>query len=133
MDSNWRYYLSRIMVVALISLIFAWSGLVWWLAVLVFVVGAGFFIWAPVSGRYRVVDNQTATPLRLDERSQRIRNRAGRIAFLVVEFLALAIFTLGQFQDPPQIPTSAVGAMLGVGMISYLMLIWVLERAPQPD
>ena len=121
------------MVVALISLIFAWSGLAWWLAGLVFVAGAGFFIWAPASGRYRVLDNETVAPLRLDERTQRIRDHAGRIAFVIVEFLALAIFTFGQFQDPPQIPTSAVGAMLGVGMISYLLLIWVFERAPQRD
>lgn len=133
MKTHWQYYLSRIVVVASISLIFAWSGMPWWMAGLVFIVAAGFFIWAPASGHYRVLTNEAATPLRLDERSRQIRDRAGRTAFVVVEILALAVFTFGQFQDPPVVPTAAIGIVLGLGMFTYLLLIQVYERAPQRE
>jgi hypothetical protein len=129
MKSNWQYYLSRVVVVALISLIFAWSGAPLWMVALTFIITAGFFIWAPLSGRYRVTDEQSATPFRLDERARQARNRAGRAAFMVVETLALALFIYGQFLDPPLIPAGAVGALLGFGMGCYLVLILYYERS----
>lgn len=133
MIPNWQYYLSRVAVVALISLIFAWSGLPWWLAGLVFILAGGFFIWAPASGQYRVLAEEAGMPLRLDERARQIRDRAGRTAFVIIEMLILVLFTYGQFQDPPSIPTAAVGAILGIGMFSYLVLIQIYARAPEHE
>lgn len=124
-----QYHLSRLVIMGAISLIFAWSGMPWWLAGLVFVLGAVFFLWAPLSGRYRVVADTPTAPLRLDERARQVRDRAGRTAFQIMELLTLSIFLYGQFQTPPLVSTAAVGGLLGIGMLSYLVLTLWYERA----
>jgi hypothetical protein len=128
MQSLRIYLLTRILLVALISLILIWSGVPWWIVSVVFVLAAGFFVWAPLSGRYRVVDENHAAPLRMDERGRQVRDRAGRNAFLITQALTLGLFLYGQFQEPQSIQTAAMGTVLGIGMLSYLVLSVCYER-----
>jgi hypothetical protein len=128
MKSLRTYYLTRFILVALICAIMTWSGLPWWIVSVVFILGAGFFVWAPLSGRYRIVNETHGAPLRMDERGRQVRERAGRNAFLIMQALSLGLFLYGQFQEPPSIPAAAIGIMLGVGMLSYLVLSLLYER-----
>jgi hypothetical protein len=124
------YYISRFVLVALISAIFAWSGLPWWMAALVFSLGVGFFAWAPSSGRYRVVSNPQGAPLRVDERVQQIRDRAGRNAFVITEVLFFGLYLYGQTQEPATISAAAIGVSLAIGMLAYMALLLLYERMP---
>ena len=128
MKSLRMYYLTRFLLMTLISIILALSGTPWWIVSVVFVLGAGFFVWAPLSGRYRVVDENHGTPLRMDERGKQVRNRAGRSAFLISQALTLGLFLYGQFQMPPSIPAAAIGIVLGIGVLAYLVLSLLYER-----
>ncbi|MGD8603069.1 MAG: hypothetical protein PVF49_00715 [Anaerolineales bacterium] len=123
------YYLTRFIIIALISAMFAWSGMPWWMVGLVFILGAGFFLWAPLSGRYRVIPDANSAPLRMDERGRQVRDRAGRNAFLLMQILTLVLYLYGQFQESQSIPAAAVGIVLAIGMLSYLVLSLLYERS----
>ena len=76
-----RYYLSRALVSAVLASLVALAGAPWWGAVLAGIVLFAFFIWAVRSGRYVVRPDHGAAPLRTDEYTRAIRDRATRHAF----------------------------------------------------
>ena len=87
------YYLSRAILALLFAILFIAAGAPWWAGILL---GAGimaFYIWAPKSGRYTVQSEAGVTPLRRDERSRDITNKAARNALLIT-VLALAFISL---------------------------------------
>jgi polyferredoxin len=122
------YIVSRGAVAAVFSGILYAGGLTWWIAALVGVLTFAFFLAAPRSGRY-VVQGDGIAPLRRDERSGAIRDKAARNAF-VVTILAVAGLTVayGRVLDAA-IPVSALSGILGLAAVAYAISELCLRRS----
>lgn len=79
------YLITRALFAAALGYLAARSG-TWWMGEPIGLAAMAFFLWAPHSGRYWVESNEGLAPLRLDERTQSIRDRAARNAFVAVTF-----------------------------------------------
>jgi predicted cobalt transporter CbtA len=123
-----RYYLSRTLISASIGVLLLIGGLPWWTALLATVLLIMIFLLLPRSGRYVVKPEAGAAPLRRDERSQNISDRAATIAFIVV---MLAIGTLAIYFGlirQADVPANWLSLVTTLGALSYFVADFRLRR-----
>jgi hypothetical protein len=113
------YYVSRMVIAAVLGYVLVVGGLVWWMGLMVASSVVAFFVLAPRSGRYVVRVQGGPIPLRRDERSQRIADKAGRNGFVATTLAlgGLAIVygsLLGRL-----VPVHALAAVLGLAVFVY--------------
>ncbi|MCX6093628.1 MAG: hypothetical protein NTY63_02235 [Candidatus Bipolaricaulota bacterium] len=126
---NVRYVVLRTALVAVLGTALYAGGLPWWAAVLASVVALLFFLVASRSGRYVVESGGGVAPLRRDERSQTIRDRAARNAFILT-ILGVAGLTIayGRVLETP-VPVAALSGVLGLAVITYIVSDVCLRRS----
>lgn len=78
------YYVSRLLIAGVFAALFYLAGASWWLALLVGLMAAAWFLYAPRSGRYRVNPEGGMLALQRDERGEWINDRAARNAFVAL-------------------------------------------------
>ncbi len=125
---NVRYVVLRAVLVAVLGVALWAGGLPWWAATLASAVAFFFFVAAPWSGRYVVENGGGVAPLRRDERSRTIRDKAARNAFILT-ILGVAGLTVvyGQVLEVP-VPVAALGSLLGLATITYIASEFCLRR-----
>ena len=129
MSGMMRYYLSRTLIAAVFGLFFYMSGVPWWMALLTSARIIALFLWLPSSGRYVVKPEAGATPLRRDERSQQISNRAGSIAFAVVMIVTGMLLVFFGVIQPGDMPVHWLALVVALGALSYLTAdIWLRRK-----
>lgn len=126
--SGMSYYLSRAFISAALGGLLAMTGSPWWVAVLMGAAAFVLFLWAPVSGRYVVDPERGVTSLGRDERSQAIVGKASRNAFAVTIFLVAAITLYFGVINPGSVPIHALGLVLLLGALTYLVSDFLLRR-----
>jgi predicted MFS family arabinose efflux permease len=114
------YVVTRALIAAGLGFLIGWKT-VWWTGVLTGVAALAFFLWAPSSGRYRVQAGGGATPMRLDERTRALRNRAARDGFLVLMLGQAALVLTFVLIRPGDIPIELLMIMLGLGFLTYFV------------
>jgi hypothetical protein len=118
-------------IAALLGGVLYLSGAEWWMALLLTGIVAGFFVWAPRSGRYVVDPQAGAFAMRRDERTGAITDKAARNGFLVVMLgLAAMVLYFGSWRGMP-VPTGIVNWMLIIGMGTYFVSDVALRRATE--
>ena len=122
------YYVTRMTLSILLGgLLFA-AGLPWWGALLATVAVAGFFLIAPMSGRYVVQPGFGATALRRDERLRKIADRSARTAFAVtVIAIALLVVIYGTIVNA-LVPVPVLAGILVLSGLTYAVADFVLRR-----
>ncbi|MDD4903964.1 MAG: hypothetical protein PHV11_00550 [Candidatus Bipolaricaulis sp.] len=122
------YVVSRVGLVAILSVALGFSGLPWWGAVAAGVLALAFFLAVPRSGRYVVASEGGVAPLRRDERSRAIRDKAARNAF-VLTLLSVAGLAVayGRVLRAP-VPVAALGGVLGLAAVAYAVSDLCLRR-----
>jgi len=123
-----RYYISRAFMAAALGCLFALAGGQWWAGAIAGVIAFAFFLWAPHSQRYTVRREAGVTPLRRDERSRSIRDRAARNAFVVTIVTVAGIAIYYGTVSPADVPVSLLSASLAAGMLTYLFSDLWLRR-----
>jgi len=122
------YYVTRtLLALGLAGVLYAASGS-WWMAIIAGGAAIAFFFWFPHSGRYTIEPEGGATPMRRDERAQRINNRAGRNGFGVL-MLGLALLILFFSSPEGTVPTAGLNILLLAGVLSYLLSDLWMRRA----
>lgn len=109
------YYVSRLILATLFGVLFAWAGQPWWLAALLAIAMAAFFVWAPHSGRYVVQPGGGIAPLRRDEQGEAIVRHSARNAFVA------CVLTLGA--------VGAYAALAGSALLDAGLLLLPLGAA----
>jgi uncharacterized membrane protein len=124
-----RYYLSRILISVSFGALLFFAGLPWWMPLLATALLLVFFLLLPRSGRYVVKPESGATPLRRDERSQQIANRAGSIAFAVI---MISVGTLAVYFGnirPADVPVEWLSLVVALGALSYFVTdVWIRRK-----
>ncbi|MBU0703152.1 MAG: hypothetical protein KKC18_04730 [Chloroflexi bacterium] len=92
-----RYYLSRLLISAMLCGLLLLSGSPGWKAALAGASVFALFLWAPRSGRYAVHPERGITALQYDECTRAITDEAARIAFVVT---MLALGGSSSIRDP---------------------------------
>lgn len=129
MSGMMRYYLSRAVIAAALGLFLLIGGLPWWAALLATALVLVLFLWMPRSGRYILKPEAGAAPLRRDERSRQISNRAGSIAFAVtmtaVGVLAVCYGMILQ----SEVPAVWLSLVATLGLLAYYAAdFWMRRR-----
>lgn len=123
------YYLSRALVSAAFGGLFVMIGGPWWSSVLVGIVTLGFFLWAPIGGRYVADSDRGVQALGRDERTQAIIGQASRNAFVVTMLLLAALTLYFGFFKSGRVPVHALSLILFAGMLTYYVSDLWLRRA----
>jgi hypothetical protein len=123
------YYVTRLALVALWLLVSLVAGLPVWLSVPTAAVMAAYFVWLPRSGRYVVRQDQPLAPMRRDERSRAVRDRATTWAFAVETLLVAVGIAWGALSHQQEL-TGFLGLVLAAGMMTYLLAQgWLASRS----
>lgn len=115
-----RYILTRTLIAVALGFLVGWKTY-WWSGILVGAAALAFFIWAPGSGRYRVQADGGAAPLRLDERTRELRNRAARDAFVVLLLATSILLLYYGLIVPSSIPVQMLMIAWGLGGLTYFV------------
>jgi hypothetical protein len=119
MNGRVRYYLSRALISLAFGCVFLLAGASWWLAPIVAAVTFGFFLWAPLSGRYVVDEESGAGLLRRDERSEAISGQAARCGWgAIILSLGVVIIYYGLVSES-DVPVAVLSLVLVVGSVVY--------------
>lgn len=121
------YYLTRLALIALWLLVATVGGLPPWAGVLPAAAMIGYFIWVPLSGRYIVHEDRPLAPMRRDERSQAVTNRAVTWAFTVQMLLLGSGIVWATLSHQEQLG-AILGFILATGMLTYLVAQGWLSR-----
>lgn len=121
------YYVTRLALVALWLLVAEVAGLPVWLSAPTAVAVAAYFVWLPQSGRYVIRQDRPLAPVRRDERSQAISDRAATWAFVVQTLLAAAGIVWGALLYQQE-SASSLGLVLAAGMLTYVAARAWLDR-----
>lgn len=123
------YAISRAALAAIFSGALYMGGLPWWGAVPAGILVLVFFLAARRSGRYVVESADGVAPLRRDERSRAIRDKAARNAF-VATVLAVAGLTIayGRVLDAA-VPVTALSGVLALAVVTYAASDLCLRRS----
>ena len=109
------------MVIALVMGILIGYKTFWWSGALVGAAALAFFLWAPRSGRYLMESSGGATPMRLDERTRVIRDRAARDAFIVLLLATSILLFYYGLIVPSSIPVQMLMGAWGLGGLTYFV------------
>lgn len=116
------YYLSRAFISLVLGALLLAAGLPWWMALIATAAALAFFVWAPRGGRYAVDPEFGLTALRHDERTEAIRDRSVRAAFVAVMLALAAIVLHSGVMGRPEVPVLAINLALLLGILVYLIL-----------
>ena len=124
-----KYVASRAALVVILGGALYAAGLPWWGAAAAGIAALAFFLVVPRSDRYVVRSEDGVAPLRRDERSRSIRDKAARNAFGVT-VLAVAGLTIayGRVLDAP-VPVEALSGVLGLSVVAYGLSEFCLRRS----
>jgi hypothetical protein len=87
-----------------------------------------YFVWLPYSGRYVIREDQPLAPMRRDERSKAIRNKAATWGF-AVETVLVAMGAVWGTVSGRHEPTTVLGLVLVAGTLTYRVAQgWVARR-----
>jgi hypothetical protein len=114
------YTITRVLIAVGLGFLIGWKT-VWWSGALAGVATLAFFLWAPSSGRYRIQADGGAMPMRLDERTRAIRNRAARDGFLALMLGQAALVLTFGLVRPGGIPVELLMGVLGLGFLTYFI------------
>lgn len=114
------YYVTRLALVALWLLVSLVAGLPVWLSVPIAAAMVAYFVWLPRSGRYVVREGQPLAPMRRDERSRAVRDRAATWAFVVETLLVVVGILWGVLSNQREL-AGFLGLVLAGGMMTYLL------------
>ncbi len=113
------YYISR----GVLSLIF---GLVIyllthsiWISILFIMLNIAVFTYLPHSGRYKVKPEGGVTPLRRDEWTQIITDKAGRNAWVVVALMGSFTILYFGLISPGDVPVTVLAVIIFSGNVAY--------------
>jgi hypothetical protein len=123
------YYLTRVLISAALGGILALARSPWWMSVSVGVLALAFFIWAPRSGRYVVRPESGVAPLRRDERTQAINDRAARNAFVLCMLATAAAAIYFGLVARADVPVIVLDVTLALGLLTYFVSDAVLRRS----
>ena len=124
-----RYYISRTLISAALGGLFALTGASWWMALLATATACAFFLWAPRSGRYAVHPKFGVTALRRDERTQAIRDRAARNAFVVTILAVAAIAVYFGSVARTDVPIAFLSGAIALAALTYFASDLWLRRS----
>ena len=122
------YYLSRILISAALGGILALAGSPWWMSVSIGALALAFFVWAPRSGRYVVRPESGIAPLRRDERTQAINDRAARNAFVVAMLATAAAAIYFGLIARANVPVLVLNVTFALGLLTYFVSDAILRR-----
>lgn len=123
------YYLTRVLISAALGGILALAGSPWWMSVSIGVLALAFFVWAPRSGRYVVHSESGIAPMRRDERTQAINDRAARNAFVVSMLATAAAAIYFGLVAHANVPVLVLDVMLSLGLLTYFVSDAILRRS----
>ena len=122
------YYVTRLALVALWLLVALLAGLPVWLSVPIAAAMVAYFVWLPRSGRYVVSEGQRLAPMRRDERSRAVRDRAATWAFVVETLLVVVGIAWGTLSHQQEL-AGFLGLVLAAGMLTFLVAQgWLVYR-----
>lgn len=123
------YVVSRAALAAILGVALYLGGLPWWCGIAAGALALVFFVVVPRSGRYVAKTQDNLAPLRRDERSRAIRDKAARNAF-VPTILSLAGLTIayGRILNAA-VPVAATGGVLGLAVAVYAVSDLYLRRS----
>jgi fatty acid desaturase len=125
------YYLSRTVLSLAFGLLLFATGSSIWSALLLSGLILVLFLWAPHSGRYSVHPEFAITPLRRDERTQAINDKAARNAF-VVSMLLIALITIYTgATGAPAISLRLIKLVPAIGALTYFVSDAWLRKTQQ--
>ncbi len=122
------YIVSRVVLSAACAGALVLGGLAWWIAVPAGAVIFVFFLLVGKTDRYVIRDDAGAAPFRRDERSQTIRDKAARNAF-VLTVLCLAGLTIAYGRLDAAVPVAALGSLLALAAATYAVSELLLRRS----
>jgi hypothetical protein len=122
------YYLSRTLIAAALGGILALAGSPWWMSTSIGVLALAFFIWAPHSGRYVIRPESGIAPLRRDERTQAVNDRAARNAFVVCMLATAAAAIYFGLVARANVPVIVLDVTLALGLATYFVSDLILRR-----
>jgi hypothetical protein len=123
-----NYYLSRMIISIVLGGLFALLGAQWWMAVLAGLLALAVFFYAPLSGRYTVQPDKGLTPLRRDEFSKSVTNKAGRnaFAFMMIALAGIVVYSL--LSTHTVLTATALSVVLALGVIVFFVSDYWMRR-----
>jgi hypothetical protein len=122
------YYVSRMMIAIFLGGLFALLGAQWWIAVLAGLMAAAVFFYAPLSGHYTVQPEKSLTPLRKDEFSRSITDKAGRNAFAFIIITLAGIILYSQLSTHTMVAVNALSVLMALGVIVFFVSDYWMRR-----
>lgn len=114
------YYVSRMIISIVLDGLFALLGAQWWMAVLAGLLALAVFFYAPLSGRYYIVQpDKGLTPLGRDEFSRSVTDKAGRNAFAFMMIALAGIIVYSQLSTRIVVPVNALSVVLALGVVVF--------------
>jgi hypothetical protein len=123
-----RYYVSRLVVVAVAVALLVLAELPWWIAAVAGVLMLGFFVWAPRGGRYVTRRQPGVTALRRDERTQAVANKASRNGFVALMLTAGAVAIYWGVVAETDVPAFVLYLLVALGWLVYFISDFWLRR-----
>jgi hypothetical protein len=123
-----RYYLTRALIALLLGVAVGLSMTNWWLGGLAGLATFAAFLWIPRSGRYVVQDQASAAPMRADEMSRAIRDRAARNSFVAVSLYLSALVIHFGLVAQADVPVELLNLALSLALAVYVASDWLLRR-----
>jgi hypothetical protein len=123
-----RYYLTRALIALLLGVAVGLSMTNWWLGGLAGLAAFAAFLWIPRSGRYVVQDQASAAPMRADEMSRAIRDRAARNSFVAVSLYLSALVIHFGLVAQADVPVELLNLALSLALAVYVASDWLLRR-----
>jgi hypothetical protein len=123
-----NYYLSRMIISIVLGGLFALLGAQWWMAVLAGLLALAVFFLSPLSGRYTVQPDKGLTPLRRDEFSKSVTNKAGRnaFAFMMIALAGIVVYSL--LSTHTVVTATALSVVLALGVIVFFVSDYWMRR-----
>jgi len=123
-----KYYVSRLVVTAVAVALLVLAELPWWIAAVVGALMLGFFVWAPRGSRYVTRDKAGVAPLRRDERTQAVADKAGRNGFVALMLAAAAVAIYWGVVAETDVPGFVLYLLVALGWIVYFVSEFWLRR-----
>lgn len=123
-----NYYISRGIISIAFGLVVYLFTQLFWLGLLMIILIFGVFIYLPNSGRYKLEYDGGVTPMRRDEWTQRINDKAGRNAWILVALMGSFFILYFGLISPGDIPVYILGIIIFSGFAAYFISDFWLRR-----